>query len=295
MQLIDGKAISAEIKKEIAAEVAARLDKGGRAPHMAAILVGHDGASETYVASKEKNCHSVGMTSSVYRYEENISEKELLEVISFLNQDPEVDGFIVQLPLPKHMDVDRVIAAIDPEKDIDGFHPTNMGRLVLGEDTFIPATPCGIMELLQRSGIETEGKECVILGRSNIVGTPMALLMSRNNKNANATVTLCHSRTRNLAEITRRADILVAAIGKPEFVKADMVKEGAVVVDVGIHRVEDVSKQSGFRLVGDVDYRSVAPKCSAITPVPGGVGPMTIAALLMNTMKAYRKKFPQAE
>lgn len=295
MRLIDGKTISENIKKEIAAQVAEQIDKGFRAPHMAAILVGHDGASETYVSSKEKNCHSVGMTSSVYRYEENISEKELLEVISFLNQDPEVDGFIVQLPLPKHMDVDRVIAAIDPEKDIDGFHPTNMGRLVLGEDTFIPATPCGIMELLKRAEIETEGKECVVLGRSNIVGTPMALLMSRNDKNANATVTLCHSRTRNLAEITRRADILVAAIGKPEFVKADMVKEGAVVVDVGIHRIEDSSKQSGFRLVGDVDYKEVAPKCSAITPVPGGVGPMTIAALLMNTMKAYRKKFPKGE
>ncbi len=289
MQIIDGKTISAEIKKEIAAEVAGLIDKGQRAPHMAAILVGHDGASETYVASKEKNCHSVGMTSSVYRYEENISEQALLEVISFLNGDPEVDGFIVQLPLPKHMNVDRIIAAIDPDKDIDGFHPMNMGRLVLGEDTFIPATPYGIMELLKRSGIETVGKECVVLGRSNIVGTPMALLMSRNNEHANATVTLCHSKTRNLAEVTRRADILVAAIGKPGFVKADMVKEGAVVVDVGIHRIEDTSKQSGFRLIGDVDYEEVAPKCSAITPVPGGVGPMTIAALLVNTMKAYRK------
>ena len=289
MQIIDGKTISAEIKKEIAAEVAGLIDKGQRAPHMAAILVGHDGASETYVASKEKNCHSVGMTSSVYRYEENISEQALLEVISFLNGDPEVDGFIVQLPLPKHMNVDRIISAIDPDKDIDGFHPMNMGRLVLGEDTFIPATPYGIMELLKRSGIETVGKECVVLGRSNIVGTPMALLMSRNNEHANATVTLCHSKTRNLAEVTRRADILVAAIGKPGFVKADMVKEGAVVVDVGIHRIEDTSKQSGFRLIGDVDYEEVAPKCSAITPVPGGVGPMTIAALLVNTMKAYRK------
>lgn len=290
MQIIDGKTISADIKKEIAAEVAGLIDKGRRAPHMAAILVGHDGASETYVASKEKNCHSVGITSSVYRYEENISEQALLEVISFLNQDEEIDGFIVQLPLPKHMNVDRIIAAIDPEKDIDGFHPMNMGRLVLGEDTFIPATPYGIMELLQRSGIDTVGKNCVVLGRSNIVGTPMSLLMSRNNSHANATVTLCHSKTRNLADITRQADILIAAIGKPEFVKEDMVKEGAVVVDVGIHRIEDPSKKNGFHLCGDVDYAEVAPKCSAITPVPGGVGPMTIAALLMNAMKAYRKR-----
>lgn len=289
MQIIDGKAISADIKKEIAAEVAGLIDKGQRAPHMAAILVGHDGASETYVASKEKNCHSVGITSSVYRYEENISEQALLEVISFLNQDEEVDGFIVQLPLPKHMEVDKIIAAINPDKDIDGFHPMNMGRLVLGEDTFIPATPYGIMELLQRSGIETAGKNCVVLGRSNIVGTPMSLLMSRNNSHANATVTLCHSKTRNLADITRQADILIAAIGKPEFVKADMVKDGVVVVDVGIHRIEDPSKKNGFHLCGDVDYAGVAPKSSAITPVPGGVGPMTIAALLMNTMKAYRK------
>lgn len=289
MQIIDGKAISVDIKKEIAAEVAGLIDKGQRAPHMAAILVGHDGASETYVASKEKNCHSVGITSSVYRYEENISEQALLEVISFLNQDEEIDGFIVQLPLPKHMNVDRIIAAIDPDKDIDGFHPMNMGKLVLGEDTFIPATPYGIMEMLKRSGIETEGKHCVVLGRSNIVGTPMALLMSRKNANANATVTLCHSRTQDLPEITRQADILIAAIGHPGFVKADMVKEGAVVVDVGIHRIEDSTKKNGFHLCGDVDYANVAPKCSAITPVPGGVGPMTIAGLLMNTMKAYRK------
>lgn len=290
MRLIDGKTTSEEIKKEIAAEVASLIDKGYRAPHMAAVLVGHDGASETYVASKEKNCRSVGMTSSLYRYEENISEEELLEVISFLNHDEEVDGFIVQLPLPRHMNVDRVIAAVDAEKDIDGFHPINMGRLALGEDAFVPATPCGIMELLKRSGIETVGKKCVVLGRSNIVGTPMALLMSRNNANANATVTICHSKTKNLAEEARQADILVAALGKPGFVTADMVKEGAVVVDVGIHRIPDNSKPSGFRLTGDVDFEAVAPKCSAITPVPGGVGPMTIAALLMNTMKAYRKR-----
>lgn len=290
MRLIDGKTISEAIKKEIAAEVASLIDKGHRPPHMAAILVGHDGASETYIASKEKNCRAVGMTSSLYRYEENISEKELLEVISFLNDDEEVDGFIVQLPLPRHMDVDRIIAAVDPDKDIDGFHPVNMGRLALGEDAFVPATPCGIMELLKRDGIETSGKKCVVLGRSNIVGTPMALLMSRNNPHANATVTICHSKTADLAAEARQADILVAALGKPGFVTADMVKDGAVVVDVGIHRLADSTKQSGFRLVGDVDFEKVAPKCAAITPVPGGVGPMTIAALLMNTMKAYKKK-----
>lgn len=290
MKLIDGKTISEEIKKEIASEVASLIDKGYRAPHMAAILVGHDGASETYIASKERNCRAVGMTSSLYRYEENISEKELLEVISFLNQDEEVDGFIIQLPLPKHIDVDRVIAAVDPDKDIDGFHPVNMGRLALGEDSFVPATPCGIMELLRRAGIETAGKKCVVLGRSNIVGTPMALLMSRNNPHANATVTICHSKTKNLKEEALQADILVAALGKPGFVTADMVKEGAVVVDVGIHRIEDNGRPSGYRIVGDVDYDKVAPKCGAITPVPGGVGPMTIAALLMNTMKAYRKR-----
>lgn len=290
MRLIDGKTISDAIKKEIAAEVASLMDKGHRPPHMAAILVGHDGASETYIASKEKNCRAVGMTSSLYRYEENISEKELLEVISFLNDDEEVDGFIVQLPLPRHMDVDRIIAAVNPDKDIDGFHPVNMGRLALGEDAFVPATPCGIMELLKRDGIETSGKKCVVLGRSNIVGTPMALLMSRNNPHANATVTICHSKTADLAAEARQADILVAALGKPGFVTADMVKDGAVVVDVGIHRIADSTKQSGFRLVGDVDFEKVAPKCAAITPVPGGVGPMTIAALLMNTMKAYKKK-----
>ncbi len=290
MKLIDGKTISEEIKKEIASEVASLIDKGYRAPHMAAILVGHDGASETYIASKERNCRAVGMTSSLYRYEENISEKELLEVISFLNQDEEVDGFIIQLPLPKHINVDRVIAAVDPDKDIDGFHPVNMGRLALGEDAFVPATPCGIMELLKRAGIETVGKKCVVLGRSNIVGTPMALLMSRNNPHANATVTICHSKTQNLKEEALQADILVAALGKPGFVTADMVKEGAVVVDVGIHRIEDSGKPSGYRIVGDVDYDKVAPKCGAITPVPGGVGPMTIAALLMNTMKSYKKR-----
>ncbi|MDE5609891.1 MAG: bifunctional methylenetetrahydrofolate dehydrogenase/methenyltetrahydrofolate cyclohydrolase FolD [Bacteroidales bacterium] len=293
MKIIDGKTICAEVKSEIAAEIAQIIDSGQRAPHMAAILVGHDGASETYVASKDKNCKAVGMTSSLYRYEDNVSEKELLEVINFLNNDDEVDGYIVQLPLPKHIDADKVMAAVNPDKDIDGFSPSNLGKLVMGEDTFIPATPCGIMELIRRAGIETVGKNCVVLGRSNIVGTPMALLLSRNKPDANATVTLCHSKTQDLAEITRRADILVAAIGKPGFVKADMVKEGAVVIDVGIHRIADESQPNGFRIMGDVDFPAVSKKCSAITPVPGGVGAMTIAALLMNTMKAYHKRFPK--
>lgn len=288
MKIIDGKETSEAIKKEIATEVAALIDAGKRAPHMAAIIVGHDGASETYVASKEKNCRLVGMTSSVYRYEESISERELLSAVEFLNNDPEVDGFIVQLPLPKHINEDKVIAAIRPDKDIDGFHPVNMGKLVLGQEAFIPATPCGIMELLKRANIDTVGKHCVVIGRSHIVGTPMALLMSRNEAHANATVTMCHSKTTNLKAITQQADILIAAVGKPEMVKADMVKDGAVVIDVGVHRLPDSSKPSGFKLVGDVDYASVEKKCSAITPVPGGVGPMTIAALLMNTMKAYR-------
>lgn len=293
MKIIDGKNICAEVKGEIAAEIAQIIDSGQRAPHMAAILVGHDGASETYVASKDKNCKAVGMTSSLYRYEDNVSEKELLEAIRFLNNDDDVDGYIVQLPLPKHIDADKVMAAVNPDKDIDGFSPSNLGKLVMGEDTFIPATPCGIMELIRRAGIETVGKNCVVLGRSNIVGTPMALLLSRNKPDANATVTLCHSKTKNLAEITRQADILVAAIGKPGFVKADMVKEGAVVIDVGIHRIADESQPNGFRIMGDVDFPEVSKKCSAITPVPGGVGAMTIAALLLNTMKAYHKRFPK--
>lgn len=287
MELIDGKLISAEIKREMAEKVVKIIDAGVRAPHMAAVLVGHDGASETYVASKEKTCKEVGFTSSVYRYDATMSEQELLDVISFLNNDNEVDGFIVQLPLPKHMNVDKIIAAIDPDKDIDGFHPMNIGKMVLNQDSFLPATPFGIMELIKRSGVETVGKNCVILGRSNIVGTPMAMLMSRNNKNANATVTMCHSKTKDIKEIAAQADILIVALGQPEFVTADMVKEGASVIDVGIHRVTDASKKSGFRLMGDVKFDEVAPKCKAITPVPGGVGPMTIAGLLINTMRAY--------
>jgi methylenetetrahydrofolate dehydrogenase (NADP+)/methenyltetrahydrofolate cyclohydrolase len=286
MKIIDGKAISDQIKKEIAAEVAGMIDHGQNAPHLAAVIVGEDGASQTYVASKEKACHSVGMTSSVYRLPERTTEAELLQTVEFLNNDPEIDGYIIQLPLPKHIDEDKIINAIKPSKDVDGFTSINVGRLQLGLPCFVPATPNGIMELIKRSGIETVGKNVVVLGRSNIVGTPMAILMSR--KGIDATVTLCHSKTQNLPEICRQADIVVAAIGKQGFVKADMVKPGAVVIDVGIHRVEDPSSPKGYKILGDVDYEEVAKVASAITPVPGGVGPMTIVSLLQNTLKAAK-------
>ena len=256
MKIIDGKAISDQIKKEIAAEVAGMIDHGQNAPHLAAVIVGEDGASQTYVASKEKACHSVGMTSSVYRLPERTTEAELLQTVEFLNNDPEIDGYIIQLPLPKHIDEDKIINAIKPSKDVDGFTSINVGRLQLGLPCFVPATPNGIMELIKRSGIETVGKNVVVLGRSNIVGTPMAILMSR--KGIDATVTLCHSKTQNLPEICRQADIVVAAIGKQGFVKADMVKPGAVVIDVGIHRVEDPSSPKGYKILGDVDYEEVA-------------------------------------
>ncbi|MBN2730042.1 MAG: bifunctional methylenetetrahydrofolate dehydrogenase/methenyltetrahydrofolate cyclohydrolase FolD [Bacteroidales bacterium] len=290
MKLLDGKEISAQIKEEIKAEVAAMIDNDIRPPHLAAILVGEDPASQTYVASKEKNCQSVGIISTAYRLPENTTEEELLKTIDFLNKDDEVDGFIVQLPLPKHLNDDKVIKLIDPTKDVDGFHPENIGKMVLGEDTYLPATPYGIMELLKRYDIDTAGKNCVVLGRSHIVGTPMSILMSRNSKPGNATVTLCHSRTENIKEIAAQADILIAAVGKPHFVTADMVKDGAIVVDVGIHRIEDASKKSGFRLIGDVDFEEVSKKASYITPVPGGVGLMTIAGLLLNTLKARKAK-----
>lgn len=289
MKLIDGKKIAEEIKKEIAKKNVAIIDAGGIAPHLAAILVGDDPASETYVASKERACRSVGVTSSVYRYPANITEEALLNAVDFLNDDDEVNGFIVQLPIPEHINAEKVLQHISPAKDVDGFHPVNMGRLVLGLPSYLPATPAGIMLLLEKSGIETQGKHCVILGRSNIVGTPMALLMSRKSNPGNCTVTLCHSKTQNLPEITRQADILIAAIGQPEFVTADMVKQGAVVIDVGIHRIED-SSEKGYHLGGDVDFDAVSKKCSYITPVPGGVGPMTIVSLLLNTMKAYNKE-----
>ena len=285
-KIIDGKAISEQIKKEIAAEVASMIDHGQEAPHLAAVIVGEDGASKTYVASKEKACHSVGMTSSVYRLPERTTEKELLETVEFLNNDPEIDGYIIQLPLPKHINEDKIIAAIKPEKDVDGFTSINIGRLQLGQPCYIPATPNGIMELIKRSGVETVGKHVVVIGRSNIVGTPMAVLMSR--KGIDSTVTLCHSRTQNLPEITRQADILIAAIGKQGFVTADMVKPGAVVIDVGIHRIEDASSPKGYKIMGDVDYEEVYKVASKITPVPGGVGPMTIVSLLQNTLKAAK-------
>lgn len=289
-KIIDGKAIADAMKKEIAAEVAVMLDKGIEAPHLAAVIVGEDGASQTYVSSKEKACHSVGMTSSVYRLPEKTSEKELLDLLDFLNKDDEIDGYIVQLPLPKHIDETKVTQAIMPSKDVDGFTPYNIGLMQLGLPCFLPATPFGIVELLKRSGVETEGKHVVVLGRSNIVGTPVSVMLSRKGKGGDATVTLCHSKTKNLAEITRRADIIIVAIGKPLFLKADMVKEGAVVIDVGIHRIADESAEKGYVIQGDVDYDEVYKVASKITPVPGGVGPMTIVSLLYNTLQAAKRK-----
>lgn len=286
--LFDAKNIAEQIKDEVAAEVRQNMEKGNRPPHLAAILVGDDGASKTYVASKEKDSKNVGFTSSVYRYPENMTEKELLDVVDFLNRDSEVDGFIIQLPLPKHINEQKVLQSIDPDKDVDGFHPINVGKMVLGLPTFLPATPYGIITLLERSGVETSGKHCVVIGRSNIVGTPIAIMLSRNAKNANCTVTLCHSRTKNLKELTLQADIIIVAIGKPHFLTEDMVKDGAIVVDVGIHRIEDDSPK-GYHITGDVDFEKVAPKCELITPVPGGVGIMTRVSLLLNTMTAYRK------
>jgi methylenetetrahydrofolate dehydrogenase (NADP+)/methenyltetrahydrofolate cyclohydrolase len=286
MQLLDGKLTSEQIKTEIAAQVREIKARGGRAPHLAAILVGNDGASETYVNNKVLDCKQVGFESTLIRLPAEISEAELLRRIEELNNDDAIDGFIVQVPLPKHIDEDKVTLAISPEKDVDGFSPASVGRMCLGMPTFVSATPNGIMELLRRYKIDTVGKHCVVVGRSNIVGTPMSILMSRNSNPGNATVTLVHSRTPNMAEICRTADILIVAIGRPDFMTADMVKEGAVVVDVGITRVADASRPSGFRLVGDVHFESVKDKCSFISPVPGGVGPMTRASLLQNTLKA---------
>lgn len=290
MKLIDGKNTAAIIKNEIAKEVANLIDNNKRTPHLAAVLVGEDPASQTYVAAKEKACKSVGITSSIYNLPESTTEKDLLELVEFLNNDSDLDGFIVQLPLPKHIDEQRVINSISPEKDVDGFHPVNVGKMVLGLDALVSATPNGIMELLKRYKIDTEGKNCVVVGRSNIVGTPMSILMSRKTIPGNATVTLCHSRTPDMKNIVNQADILIVAIGKKEFITADMVKNGAVVIDVGMHRVKDSTKKSGFRLAGDVKFDEVSKKASFITPVPGGVGPMTIAALLMNTFKAYQNR-----
>jgi methylenetetrahydrofolate dehydrogenase (NADP+)/methenyltetrahydrofolate cyclohydrolase len=288
--IIDGKFISDTIKDEIANEVRKRMDQGLKIPHLAAVLVGEDPSSQTYVSSKEKACHQVGFTSSVYKYPENFPEGKLLEVVDFLNNDEDIDGFIVQLPLPAGINVGPVLERILPSKDVDGFHPVNIGRMVQGMPCFLPATPMGIMTLLERYHIETAGKHCVVLGRSNIVGTPVSILMSRKSEPGNATVTLCHSKSTGLEEICASADILITAIGKPQFVKSRMVKEGAVVIDVGIHRLPDEKAAKGYRLVGDVDFNEVSKKCSYITPVPGGVGLMTIVSLLQNTLKAARKE-----
>lgn len=290
MELIDGKKLSAQIKEEIAREVEQIKEKGGKTPHLAAILVGHDGASETYVAHKEKACDKVGFKSTVLRYEDTITEKELLEKVDELNRDEDVDGFIVQLPLPDHIDEQKVIEAIDPKKDVDGFHPINMGRMVIGLPAYLSATPAGILEFFKRYNIETEGKNCVVLGRSNIVGKPVANLMLQKAVPGNATVTVCHSRTKNLNEIVSQADIVIVAMGKKEFVTADMIKEGAVVIDVGIHREKSDKTKSGWKLRGDVKFDEVKEKASYITPVPGGVGPMTIVSLLKNTLAASRNE-----
>jgi methylenetetrahydrofolate dehydrogenase (NADP+)/methenyltetrahydrofolate cyclohydrolase len=286
MQILDGKLVSEAIKAQLATKVAELKAAGKKTPHLAAILVGNNGASETYVASKVKSCAEIGYNSTLLRFDEQISEKHLLDHITMLNENADIDGILVQLPLPKHINEELVINTIDPSKDVDGFHPMNVGKMVSGLPTFIPATPYGIMLLLEHYNIPTKGKHAVVIGRSHIVGTPVSILLSRSANPGNCTVTLCHSQTTNLKEICLQADIIVAAIGKPNFVTADMVKEGAVIIDVGINRVADASKKSGFRLIGDVKFDEVAPKSSFITPVPGGVGPMTIAALLKNTYHA---------
>ena len=288
MVLIDGKKIAEDIKKEIAEEVRLLVEKGIKAPHLAAILVGHDGGSESYVAFKIKDCQEVGFRSSLIRFEDDVTEEELINKIHELNKDPEIDGFIVQLPLPKHIPEQKIIEAIDPGKDVDGFHPENVGRMVIGLPAFLSATPFGIVELLKRYNIPTSGKNCVIVGRSNIVGRPLSILMSQ--KSINATVTVAHSQTKNLEKVCSDADILIAALGSPEFIHADMVKEGAVIIDVGTTRVNSPETKSGFRLKGDVKFDEVAPKCSYITPVPGGVGPMTRVSLLQNTLLAVKDK-----
>lgn len=290
MQLIDGKQTSADIKREIAAEVDRIVASGERRPHLAAILVGHDGGSETYVANKVKSCGECGFKSTLLRYEDDITEEQLIDQVRKLNEDDEVDGFIVQLPLPRHIDEQHIIEAIDPRKDVDGFHPINVGRMSIGLPCFKSATPAGIVELLKRYKIETKGKHVVVIGRSNIVGKPVATLLMQKGNPGDATVTVCHSRTENLAEITRSADIIIAAIGKPMFLTADMVKDNATVIDVGTTRVPDPTRKSGFRLCGDVDFENVAPKCAYITPVPGGVGPMTIVSLMLNTLQAARQR-----
>jgi len=286
MQILDGNAVSQAIKEELKAEVDQLRLLNKKIPHLAAVLVGNDGASETYVASKVKDCAEIGFDSTLLRFDEKISEQHLVDQVALLNENPGIDGILVQLPLPKHISEELIIRTIDPDKDVDGFHPISMGKMVNNMPTFIPATPYGIMLLLEHYNIATTGKHAVVIGRSHIVGTPMSILLSRNTAYGNCTVTLCHSRTKNIEDYCRQADILVAALGKPEFVSADMVKEGAVVIDVGVTRVPDSSRKKGYRLAGDVKFDEVAPKCSYITPVPGGVGPMTRAALLKNTFNA---------
>lgn len=291
MTLIDGKAVATAIKEEIAQEVADIVARGGKRPHLAAILVGHDGGSETYVKNKVLACEQCGFTSTLIRFEEDVTEEELLSQVDKLNKDEDVDGFIVQLPLPRHISEQKVIEAIDYRKDVDGFHPINVGRMSIGLPCYISATPNGILQLLKYYNIETSGKKCVVLGRSNIVGKPMAQLMMQKRNPGDATVTICHSHTANIKEECLQADIIIAALGQPGFVTADMVKPGAVIIDVGTTRVPDATRKTGFRLSGDVDFANVAEKCSYITPVPGGVGPMTICSLMKNTLSAGKKEF----
>ena len=289
-QLLDGKKLADELKLEIAAEVASLISAKGRAPHLAAILVGNDGGSETYVSHKVKACEQVGFNSTLLRFASDITEDALMEEVRKLNNHNDIDGFIVQLPLPKHISADRVILEIDPKKDVDGFHPVNVGRVTLGLPAYVSATPLGITKILERYNVQTEGKNCVVIGRSNIVGRPVSILLSGSGKTGNATVTVCHSKTKNLKEVCLQADIIIAALGKPEFLTGDMVKEGAVIIDVGTTRVDDSTAKAGWRLKGDVKFDEVAEKAGAITPVPGGVGPMTVVSLLLNTLKAYKNE-----
>lgn len=290
MQIIDGNALAQTIKQEIAEEVKALNASGGKIPYLVAVLVGDNPASQSYVRGKAKSCDEAGFISKVIKRPADISQEEVLALVKELNEDEEVDGFIVQLPLPEHIDADTVTLAIDPAKDVDGFHPVNFGKMAQGLPAFLPATPYGILQMLERYHIETDGKHCVVVGRSNIVGMPISILLAQKSQPGNCTVTLTHSRTQDLPSILQSADIIIAAIGRPHFITAEMVKEGAVVIDVGINRVEDASKKRGYRLVGDVDYEGVAPKCSYITPVPGGVGPMTVTSLMLNTLAAAKKK-----
>jgi len=288
-KLLDGKALASTLKSEIKLEVDRIIDSGKRVPHLSAVLVGNNPASEAYMRNKVRSCEELGFSSDLIRKESTISQEELIDTVKALNEDDNVDGFIVQLPLPDHIDETEVLLAIDPRKDVDGFHPFNFGCMAQGLDGFLPATPYGIMLMLERNNVETSGKNVIVIGRSNIVGTPMSLLLSRKASPGNATVTLAHSRTKNLKELCLNADIIISALGKPFFVTADMVTEGVVIIDVGINRIDDLSRKRGYRLVGDVDFERVAPKSSYITPVPGGVGPMTVAALMLNTLKAYHK------